>query len=86
MKRLLLTIFTLLLVGAMWTSPVFADDKKPAKGEVQVIDFTKGDVIQTEYFKPNQMSIEAVHKMKSKSFLKIRTDFIKEIVKSAEEL
>ena len=58
---------------------------KPKKGKAQTFDF-EGDTIQTEYLRPDQMTIEAISKRKDKGFIKIRTEFIKEIVRSAEDL
>ena len=58
---------------------------KPKKGTTQTFDF-EGDTIQTEYMRPDQMMIEAISKRKDKGFIKIRTEFIKEIVRSAEDL
>jgi hypothetical protein len=58
---------------------------KPQKSKTKTFDF-EGDTIQTEYMRPDQMTIEAISKRKDKGFIKIRTEFIKEIVRSAEDL
>ena len=82
MLRTLLVIVIATAVSAVGASPLLAQAKK--KGET-VYDFD-GDVIETEYMKPDQMMIEAISKRKDQGFIKIRTDFVKEIVRSAEDL
>jgi len=82
MLRTLLVTMVAAAILTAGASPLFAQAKK--KGET-VYDFD-GDVIETEYMKPDQMTIEAVSKRKDQGFIKIRTDFVKEIVRSAEDL
>lgn len=82
MLRGILTIATVTTVVAL-AAPALAQGKK---GKDQTNYDFDGDVIETEYMKPDQMTIEALNKRQNEGFIKIRTDFVKEIVRSAEDL
>ncbi len=82
MLRTFVTVVAVLVTMSAFAMSVSA---KPKKGKMQTFDF-EGDTIQTEYMRPDQMTIEAISKRKDKGFIKIRTEFIKEIVRSAEDL
>jgi len=82
MLRGILTIVTVVAVLAL-SAPAFGQGKK---GKDQTNYDFDGDVIETEYMKPDQMTIEAISKRQNEGFIKIRTDFVKEIVRSAEDL
>lgn len=82
MLRALLVTMVAAAILTAGVSPLLAQGKK--KGET-VYDFD-GDVIETEYMKPDQMTIEAISKRKDQGFIKIRMDFVREIVRSAEDL
>ena len=73
-----------------------ADDKKPAdkpasggdKGgtpKVKVFDFS-GDTIEGDLIKPEGSTVNARDFAKHASLIRIRTNFIQEIIKSAEDL
>ena len=67
----------------------FADDKKPSKADAapktKVYDFS-GDTIEGDLIKPEGSTVDARDFAKHSSLIRIRTNFIQEIVKSAEDL
>jgi hypothetical protein len=87
MRKLVLVISSL----ALLTSIAFADDKKPAPaaggggGKVKVYDFS-GDTIEGDLVKPEGSTVDARDFAKHSSLIKIRTTFLPEILKSAEDL
>jgi hypothetical protein len=92
MRTLLLTVLSL----AMLTGVALADDnaKKPApaagggdkgNGKVKVYDFS-GDTIEGDLVKPEGSTVDARDFAKHSSLIHIRTQFIPEIIKSAEDL
>jgi hypothetical protein len=89
MRKLLLTVLSL----AMLTGVALADDKKaPAGGgdkggggKVKVYDFS-GDTIEGDLVKPEGSTVDARDFAKHSSLIRIRKDFIPEIIKSAEDL
>lgn len=66
-----------------------ADSKKPpaaeAAGKVKVYDFS-GDTIDGDRIRPEGSSVDARDFAKHSSLIRIRKDFIPEIIKSAEDL
>ena len=88
--RKLVTLF--LVVGGLATS-AWADDKKPAgggdkgggNGRVKVYDFS-GDTIEGDLIRPEGTTVDARDFAKHSSLIRIRTNFIPEIIKSAEDL
>ncbi len=64
-----------------------ADDKGGDKGgsKVKVYDFS-GDDIQGDLIKPEGSTVDARDFAKHSSLIRIRKDFIPEIIKSAEDL
>ncbi len=89
MRKLLTIVAMLALVGT-----ASADEKKgaPAKGgggdaggKVKVYDFS-GDTIEGDLIKPEGSTVDARDFAKHSSLIKIRTNFIPEIIKSAEDL
>ena len=85
-------LFALLSI-ALLSSVALADDK-PAKGgdkggggnaKVKVYDFS-GDTIEGDLVKPEGSTVDARDFAKHSSLITIRKDFIKEIIKSAEDL
>jgi hypothetical protein len=91
MRKLALVISSL----ALLTSIALADDKKPAPaggdkgggggGKVKVYDFS-GDTIEGDLVKPEGSTVDARDFAKHASLIKIRTTFLPEILKSAEDL
>jgi hypothetical protein len=91
--RKLVLVFTSL---ALLTSIALADDKKPApaaggdkggggNGKVKVYDFS-GDTIEGDLVKPEGSTVDARDFAKHSSLIRIRTNFIEQILKSAEDL
>jgi hypothetical protein len=90
MRKLALTLFSLVML----TGLAVADDKKPAppaanggggNGKVKTYDFS-GDTIEGDLVKPEGSTVDARDFAKHSSLITIRKDFIKEIIKSAEDL
>jgi hypothetical protein len=90
MRKLVLVISSL----ALLTSIALADDKKPAPagdkgggggGKVKVYDFS-GDTIEGDLVKPEGSTVDARDFAKHASLIRIRTTFLPEILKSAEDL
>jgi hypothetical protein len=91
MRKLALTLLSL----AMLTGLAAADDKKPApapkgdngggNGKVKTYDFS-GDTIEGDLVKPEGSTVDARDFAKHSSLITIRTNFIPEIIKSAEDL
>lgn len=77
-----------LLSLAMLTGVAVAEDKKPPAGDkakVKVYDFS-GDTIDGDRIRPEGSSVDARDFAKHSSLIRIRKDFIPEILKSAEDL
>ena len=77
----------LIIVGTVATSSA-----QPAKGDkgggnakVKVYDFS-GDTIEGDLVKPEGSTVDARDFAKHSSLIRIRKDFIPEIIKSAEDL
>ena len=93
MRKLALTLFSLVML----TGLAVADDAKPApapkaapansggNGKVKTYDFS-GDTIEGDLVKPEGSTVDARDFAKHSSLITIRTEFIKEIIKSAEDL
>ena len=80
MRKLAITMFTLLALS----SAAFAQ-KKDAPAKVKTYDFS-GDTIEGDLVKPEGSTVDARDFAKHSSLITIRKDFIKEIIKSAEDL
>jgi hypothetical protein len=82
-----------LVVGIVVTSTTLAfaqeakkaPDKGGAPPKVKVFDFT-GDTIEGDLIKPEGSVVDARDFAKHSSLIRIRTNFIQEIIKSAEDL
>jgi hypothetical protein len=85
MRKLVLVFASL----ALMTSLALADDGKSGggggNGKVKVYDFS-GDDIQGDLVKPEGSTVDARDFAKHSSLITIRTNFIPEIIKSAEDL
>jgi hypothetical protein len=81
-------VFVLVSLSLM-TSIALADDKKGGGGDkggkVKVYDFS-GDTIEGDLVKPEGSTVDARDFAKHSSLIKIRTNFIPEIIKSAQDL
>jgi len=69
-------------------SPAFAQKKGAdagGGGKVKVYDFS-GDTIEGDLIKPEGSTVDARDFAKHSSLIRIRKDFIPEIIKSAEDL
>lgn len=66
-------------------SPALAQNKADAKAKVKVYDFS-GDTIEGDLIKPEGSTVDARDFAKHSSLIRIRKEFIAEILKSAEDL
>jgi hypothetical protein len=85
MKRLALVLVGVALLGgtAMAQKAKSSDDS--AKGKVKVYDFS-GDTIEGDLIKPEGSQVDVRDFAKHSSLIRIRKDFIAEILKSANDL
>ncbi|HEY6177684.1 MAG TPA: hypothetical protein VIX73_24670 [Kofleriaceae bacterium] len=90
MQKILGFAVALLVVAA--SHPAWAQEKKaaaagdkPAAGKVKVYDFS-GDTIEGDLIRPEGTTVDARDFAKHSSLIRIRTNFIPEIIKSAEDL
>ena len=85
-RVLLSTIATVSLL-TLAASPAWAQPKDKDKGaaKVKVYDFS-GDTIEGDLIKPEGTDVGVADFGKHSSLIKIRKDFIPEILKSAEDL
>jgi nucleoid-associated protein YgaU len=84
--RALLTMVAVALGLATFTAGDAAAQKKDDKAaKVKVYDFS-GDTIEGDLIKPEGSSVDARDFAKHSSLIRIRKDFIAEILKSAEDL
>ncbi len=73
---------------AMLTGSALADDKKgggAGTAKVKTYDFS-GDTIEGDLVKPEGSTVDARDFAKHSSLITIRKEFIKEIIKSAQDL
>ncbi len=84
MRNLVSLIALLVLVGTASAQPAKGGDKGGA-AKVKVYDFS-GDTIEGDLVKPEGSTVDARDFAKHSSLITIRKDFIKEIIKSAEDL
>ena len=83
MKKIVGAFAALLLLGGVaMAQPAKADAKA---GKVKVYDFS-GDTIEGDLVKPEGTDVSVTDFGKHSSLIKIRTHFIPEIIKSAEDL
>jgi hypothetical protein len=66
-------------------SVAFAQKKGEEKPKVKVYDFT-GDTIEGDLIKPEGEAVDARDITQFSSLIRIRTNFIAEIIKAAEDL
>ncbi len=75
---LMVMVFTATSIAA------FAKEKKKEKKIHEMV--FEGDVVEAEFMHPNQGMVTVLIRKKRSLLLKPRTDFIEEIIKSAEDL
>lgn len=89
MRGLRLFVTSIVAVGflALAASPALAQNAGNAggKAKVKVYDFS-GDTIEGDLIKPEGTTVDAIDFAKHSSLIRIRKDFIAEILKSAEDL
>jgi hypothetical protein len=79
-------VLVLLMTGAAAAQPKADSKGAPApSGKTKVYDFT-GDTIEGDLIKPEGSTVDARDFAKHSSLIRIRKDFIPEIIKSAEDL
>jgi hypothetical protein len=86
-KRIVMKTVVALLSLVMLVGVAAADDKKGGGGnaKVKTYDFS-GDTIEGDLVKPEGSTVDARDFAKHSSLIRIRTNFIPEIIKSAEDL
>jgi len=83
MRKLVSSFALVMLLGAVaFAQPAKGGDKG---GKVKVYDFS-GDTIEGDLVKPEGTDLNARDFAKHSSLIRIRKDFIPEIIKSAEDL
>jgi hypothetical protein len=83
MRKLIGALALVLLVGGSAVAQPKGGDK--GGGKVKVYDFS-GDTIEGDLVKPEGTDLNARDFAKHSSLIRIRKDFIPEIIKSAEDL
>jgi hypothetical protein len=77
-------VLVLFMAGVAGAQPKAAD-KAAGAGKTKVYDFS-GDTIEGDLVKPEGSTVDARDFAKHSSLIRIRKDFIPEIIKSAEDL
>jgi len=87
MQKILGLLALVIVVASSSAQAQPADKKgdKPAAGKIKVYDFS-GDTIEGDLIRPEGTTVDARDFAKHSSLITIRKDFIKEIIKSAEDL
>ncbi|MFN0246875.1 MAG: hypothetical protein ACKV2T_08195 [Kofleriaceae bacterium] len=83
MRKLIGALTFVLVVGGVAIAQPAKGDKNA--GKVKVYDFS-GDTIEGDLVKPEGTDLNARDFAKHSSLIRIRKDFIPEIIKSAEDL
>jgi hypothetical protein len=78
-------LVTSFLVLGLFAGTALAQPKGDKAGKVKVYDFS-GDTIEGDLVKPEGTDLNVRDFAKHSSLIKIRKDFIPEIIKSAEDL
>lgn len=82
--RRTLTLAMALVLAASFVAPAAAAPKK-AKAKSTVFDF-EGETLNTDYLKPNTMVVEGMRRAQSSSLISVRLNFVREILRSAEDI
>ena len=87
MRKLIGALFITLSFMGLFAGTAFAQKKGADSGQskVKVYDFS-GDTIEGDLIKPDGTDLNARDFAKHSSLIRIRTNFIPEIIKSAEDL
>ena len=85
MRKLSSALVLVLFMAGVAVAQPKGGDKAPAAGKTKVYDFT-GDTIEGDLVKPEGSTVDARDFAKHSSLIRIRKDFIPEIIKSAEDL
>ena len=83
MRKLVIVFAVLGLTGAAYAQK--KGEAAAGGGKVKVYDFS-GDTIEGDLIKPEGSTVDARDFAKHSSLIRIRKDFIPEIIKSAEDL
>lgn len=78
-------IVAIAILGLAASPAVAQNSGNAAKAKVKVYDFS-GDTIEGDLIKPEGTTVDAIDFAKHSSLIRIRKDFIAEILKSAEDL
>ncbi len=76
---------TLVVIGVVVFGVPEAVAQDQPKRSTQEMDF-EGDVVEAQFLRPDQSVAEALVRRKKSSLIQVRTDFVDEILKSAEDL
>ena len=85
MRKLSSALVLVLFMAGVAVAQPKAGGGAPAAGKTKVYDFT-GDTIEGDLVKPEGSTVDARDFAKHTSLIRIRKDFIPEIIKSAEDL
>ena len=85
MRKLSAIIALLVFAGVASAQPAKKGGGDNAAGKVKVYDFS-GDTIEGDLIKPEGMDVNARDFANHSSLIRIRKEFIAEIIKSAEDL
>ncbi|MGE0871213.1 MAG: hypothetical protein AB7P03_21795 [Kofleriaceae bacterium] len=83
MRNVISLFVSVVVVGSL--AGVASAQKADAKPKVKVYDFS-GDTIEGDLVKPEGSTVDARDFANHSSLIRIRKDFIPEIIKSAEDL
>jgi len=85
MKRTFATLLTLLFVASLALPAMSAPKKRAKKAGSTVFDF-EAETLTTDYLKPNTMVVEGMRRTQSSSLISVRLNFVREILRSAEDI
>lgn len=85
MKRPFTILLTLLFVASLALPAMSAPKKRAKKASSRVFDF-EAETLTTDYLKPNTMVVEGMRRTQSSSLISVRLNFVREILRSAEDI
>ena len=85
MRKLSSALVLVLFMAGVAVAQPKADKAPAGAGKTKVYDFS-GDTIEGDLVKPEGSTVDARDFAKHSSLIRIRKDFIPEIIKSAEDL